>query len=237
MPDISVINDQSIPARIERAGLYPTERKRGYLGMSEIGDPCERKIWLSYHAPGRPKISNRVLRIFDMGDIIEERLILHLGKAGYFVKGQQKSFSDLDGRFQGHCDGEISGLYESSKWHILEIKSANQSSFNAFKKHGICHNKAYGMKYFGQVQLYMHYSGRKRAVIVVENKNNSDLYQERFRYERKHAISLCRKAWKIIHATYPPDGISRKEKFWQCRICSYNTAEYCRKTWEGENLF
>jgi len=239
MPDISIINDQSIPARIARAGLYPRQRKRGYLGMSEIGDPCERRLWLSYHVEKQPgKISNRLLRVFDMGDIIEDRLILHLQKSLYHVKNFQEEYSDFDGQFQGHCDGHIRGMYEApDKWHILEIKSANQSSFNGFVKHGIQQNRMFGEKYYAQVQIYMHYSGLDRAVILVENKNDSRLYQERFRYCRKDALNLYEKAWWIINADYQPNGISKKETFWICRMCRYNNPDYCRKKWEGEELF
>jgi len=238
MPDISIINNESIPARIDRArGLYPTRQKRPYLGMSKIGDPCERRLWLSYHVEKQPGISNRLLRVFDMGEIIEKRLIRQLEYSGYKIQMIQAEYSDFGGKFQGHCDGHIRGLYESEKWHILEIKSANQSSFNGFVKHGIQHNKMFGEKYYAQVQLYMHYSGLKRAIIVVENKNNSRLYQERFRYCREDALRLCEKAERVINAEYPANGISRKKTFWICRMCRYNNPDYCRKKWEGEAFF
>ena len=51
------------------------EGQRGHLGMSQIGDEDERKLWLQYHWCLPSDFKGRMLRLFDLGNRIEDQLV------------------------------------------------------------------------------------------------------------------------------------------------------------------
>ena len=57
------------------------QKPRGYLSLSSVGTPCQRKLWYKINKPklGEPLKPNSLLKFF-YGDMIEE-LILHLAVA------------------------------------------------------------------------------------------------------------------------------------------------------------
>lgn len=217
-------------AAIETDGA--TKPRRSYLGMSEIGDTCARRLWLKAHTDFQEPFSGRLLRLFETGHIIERRVIRDLRRAGFIVGGRQKVFKDFKGKFKGHCDGIVGGLVESGQPHILEIKSANEKGFKAFKEKGI----ESAPKYAGQVQLYMGYAKLKRALFIVECKNTSERVQERIKFDAKVFELLREKARLIIEAKTPPTGISSRPDWWECKMCPLNNDTWCRKDWEVKSV-
>lgn len=216
---------------IEEAGAK--KKPRRYLGMSNLGDPCSRRLWLQYHTDFVPSLSGRVLRLFDTGHLIERRVIRDLKKAGFKVTGRQLKFKDFGGKMRGHCDGIVEGIPESSRPHILEIKSANTKNFKEFLSKGVSANE----KYLAQVNLYMSYAGLDRALVIIENKDDSARYQERVRLDCSLVERLRSKVQAIIEAKTPPRGISDRPDWFECRICPLNTEEWCRKEYESSSPF
>lgn len=234
MTDVSCIKDDSTIAEVDRRlkKIGRDEKPRDYLGMSEVGDECYRKLWFILHDRTTEKHSARTLRIFAAGHRIEADILRDLKLAGFEVSGKQQTFRDfrVDGKFmfQGHCDGIIQGLIESKEPHILEVKSCSEKNFKLFQKHGIKGHPVYGEKYYAQAQLYMGYSGIKRTLFVVENKNTSERIQFRVKYVAKDFKALKAKAKIIIEAKYPPPGISENPTWFKCKLCQYNNPKYCR---------
>ena len=195
---------------------------RGYLGMSEIGEPCKRKIWYNQNFPVAID-DPRVLRIFDLGNLLEDNMIKHLQKAGFELMdrdpdtGEQFRFTDLDGRFSGGIDGVIRGLKESSQWHVWEMKSANERRFKQFQKEGYISEPVY----YGQIQLYMHYTKLDRAFVMVYNKNNSEIYYERIKYCKTTATYLIGKALEILESEEEPDREYKTKSFYKCKWCNH----------------
>ena len=212
------------------------EKPRDYLGMSEIGDPCARKLWLKYNGNLKEKFEPRILRLFNLGHMIEKRILDDLLRAGFVVTDTQTAFVDFVGKFKGHCDGIILGMPESKKPHILEIKSANAKNFALFVKDGIAAHKDYGPKYMAQAQCYMGYAKLDRALFIVENKETSERYQERVRFDKAEFEQIREKAYSIIFSAFPPKGISSRPDWFQCRFCHFNM-NGCRDTWPGEPAF
>jgi hypothetical protein len=213
------------------------EKRRVYLGMSEAGHKCSRYLWIKYHTNYQQNHTARIKRIFELGNLIEKRIIKELKSSGFIIKSKQGKFDDFNGKFKGHCDGVIYGLVESSMEHILEIKSCNDKNFKLFLKHGIRNHPVYGEKYYAQVQLYMGYSGLKRAMFIVENKNDSKQYQERIKFNKEDFEKFRLKAESIIFSKFPPKGISNRIDWWECKMCPFNNESDCRRLWKGENAF
>jgi len=182
----------------ERFGMEEPRRK--YVGMSEIGGACSRKIWLKFRGVSGGRIPGQTIMLFSLGDRIEEEVIKWLEKAKYRISDRQLTFSGHNGFFRGHCDGIIHRV--SSHPHILEIKSANDKSFKAFKKYGV---REKSEQYYAQMQCYMGYSKKVRALFVVMNKNNSEIYTERIKFDRNYFQELDKKALEIIQSiSIPP---------------------------------
>lgn len=239
MADLSFLHDGNELTEIDKIMELQNKnsKPRNYLGMSSIGEDCCRKLWLELNSKTRPEFPAQVLRIFRIGNLIEQTIIDDLTNAGFALWGCQEGFSDFNGLFRGHLDSFISGLIETSKPHVLEIKSSNDKNFNLFKKDGIKAHPIYGAKYYAQSQCYMGYSNTDRALFIVENKNNGSRYRERIRFVRKDFEDLRLKAEMIILAKYPPRGISSRPDWFKCKFCNFNDDVSCRKKWSGEPAF
>ena len=132
-----------------------TERGEPSLRMSNIGSPCNRKLWYTMNAKGeREKLDASTKFKFLFGDIIEE-VVLFLAKvAGHKVEGEQ-GVLEIEG-IKGHRDAVIDGV-------VVDVKSASSFSFNKFKNHTLSENDAFG--YEDQLQSYMYASKNDPLVI------------------------------------------------------------------------
>lgn len=199
------------------------EKKRGYLGMSEIGHPCERKLWFSFRGFTPKPMEGRSIMIFRFGDHVEADVIDWLRAAGYRIEGQQEPFLDHDRWFAGHCDGIIHEV--TKRPHILEVKSAKDKKFKAFKSFGVLQTSE---TYYCQAQCYMGYAGLERALFVIQNKDTCEIYTERVYFDTALFDSLKAKARRIITANepLPPEFLSDS---FECTWCDHRTI-----CWEPE---
>lgn len=197
----------------EDEGRRRDERK--YMGMSGIGHKCDRYIWLKFRGFKGRDTSGQAIMIFELGDMVEGQVIKWLNAAGYTVEGEQEAFTDHCGFFTGHCDGIIHGVTKEP--HILEIKSANDNRFKAMRQTGV---RAVSSEYYCQVQCYMGYSGHRRALFVVMNKNNCDIYVERVYYNEDDFKALRDRAKYLINLNEVPP-VRKNSK---CQWCEYENA-------------
>lgn len=195
------------------------KESRDYLGGSIIGKECSRALWYDFYSP--KKITHpRVNRIFDLGNLIEDYVISLLKGAGLTVyesdeNGEQFGF--VDGHIAGHIDGVVTGLPESSKPHLLEIKSANSKRFKEFQDKGYKSNKTY----WTQVQVYMFKMGLERALVAVMNKDNCELYFERIELDKKFAERQLLRAKEIVKLKEEPVRPYSKPTFYKCKFCDH----------------
>lgn len=192
------------------------EKPRTYLGMSAIGDPCERKLWLGFRGFAPKSVEGRGAMIFDLGHCVEDRVVHWLTAAGYRVEGQQEGFTAHGGFFRGHCDGIIHGV--TQRPHVLEIKSANARKFKMFRDSGV---QKTSPTYWCQAQCYMGYANLDRALFVIQCKDNSDIYTERVYFQRDAFDALHARAAGIIHGNDVPPRSFDQESF-ECKWCDYS---------------
>lgn len=171
----------------------PRKTRDHYLGISSITG-CGRLLWLSLNkveieTPGgndEPEL--RAYRIFDLGHIIEEITVQIITLGGGTITGTQDRFEEF-GMFKGHCDGILDG-----KW-IIEIKSMNDDSFFKFMN-GKLIDTHYA--YYVQCQMYMYYSGLRKAFLISTNKNNSAIEAQEVPYDEEEIYHHRMKAKNII---------------------------------------
>ena len=206
---------------------------RDYLGMSGIAGSCDTQIWLSWRWASEQKITPRLKRIFNRGDIEEERVISELKDHGmkiFRLEGEkeieltgkigeaQEELVDLTGHSKGHPDGRILGVIEApKKVHLLEIKTMAEKYYKIFVAKGI---KESNPRYYGQMQIYMLEMGLDRALIVVTNKNTEERGYERVHFDKSYAEDLKSKRQDLIFREIPPSKIFPKT-WWKCKSCAH----------------
>lgn len=214
---------------IYRAYEDKAERShRTYLGMSTMGNECDRALWYAFRWAHEPEsLEGRKLRLFETGHREEARMLDDLERAGITVhrvdpaSGEQWALSALGGHMRGHMDGQGEGFSEAPKArHVLEFKTHNEKSFKALVKDGVQKSKP---GHYAQMQLYMHFSGLDRAFYMAVNKNTDELHVERVAYDAQAAIMLVARAERIINSPEPPprlhDDPSAKMA-WVCNYCA-----------------
>lgn len=125
------------------------------LRMSNLGVPCERKLWFSIHQrdKGEPYPANTILK-FNYGDYIESLLLRLAQEAGHDVRGEQDEM-EING-IKGHRDCVIDGV-------TIDVKSASTYSFKKFRD-GLTPDKdAFG--YIPQLKSYI-YAGRDDPLVT-----------------------------------------------------------------------
>lgn len=207
-----------------------TDKPREYLGASAIGHECERYLWFSFLDCVREDFEGRMLRLFETGQLAEERFVTELRGIGCEVhdtddsdappglSGPQFAVSAIGGHFKGHMDGVALGIPEAPKtWHVLEFKTHSAKSYAKLLNVGVQEAKP---QHFAQVMVYMHLAQMTRALYMASNKDTDALYTERIRYDAAQAEALMARAERIITAkTAPPRGIDKPDNY-ICRFCA-----------------
>ena len=91
--------------------LQEKQHQRFYLGISGIGNPNQRLVWMRYRWLMPNDFEPRVLRLLDLGNVVEDYLIKKLrkipGASIYDVDSNGKQFETeaLGGHVKGHIDG------------------------------------------------------------------------------------------------------------------------------------
>lgn len=201
------------------------EPPRTYLGMSSIGEPCERKLW--YGLRFKREIEARGIRCIQDGHAGELVMAERLRMVGLRITDQQRTFSDFNQLLGGHWDGRIEGLPQSSKPHVWEHKQVNEKKFAAFKKlrqedeHTAL--EKWDEVYYAQAQMYMRYSGLDRHYLTVASSGGRDYEDCRTRYADRKAEALRDKARRILDAVEPPLRLSNNPSFFKCKMCEHRS--------------
>lgn len=221
-----IINQNYITEDIDRH-YESVNVQRTHLGLSECGHPCQRFLWYVHNGYPRKSIGGRILRLFQLGNILEEQIRKDFMAAGFGMHSDQKEifFEHTDPvtgqkyKLTGHCDGIVTGLQESDKPYLWECKTAGEKAFKQLLK---CNSyEAWNIKYKAQIHAYMLGLKLDRALITVYNKNTSEMYQERIRLDRNYAVDLLQKVLKTIALADPPERLCPRGNWWEANFCPY----------------
>ena len=194
----------------------------GRLGSSSIGRECPREVWLSWRAFAKSEFGGRMLRLFDTGHLQEARIVADLKRAGFTVfdvdaEGNQFQYIDDTGHFITKIDGVIKGVPGSvEKPHILEIKTHNQTSFNAVVKHGVLKSKP---EHYTQVQSSLALSGMTRGLYVALCKNDENIYVERIKEDTAAQGVIRKRIVSLVNATMRPARVNEDPESFACKFC------------------
>ncbi|WP_419833089.1 hypothetical protein [Endozoicomonas atrinae] len=202
---------------------------RAHLGGSIIGRPCDRALWYSFRWCTEVKHSGQLLRLFQTGHLAEERFVADLRSIGIKVfetdpaTGKQFRVSACNGHFGGSFDGVGQGFIEAPKtWHLIEMKTHNEKSFNNLVKKGVQEAKP---EHCIQMQVYMYLANPQltRAFYIAVNKNTDELYGERIKLDPVIGKATVEKAECIIASDRPLSKISEDPSWYLCKFCDHHT--------------
>jgi hypothetical protein len=220
------------------ASRVPAVNGGGTLRMSNLGRPCERKLWYEVNTPdeGEPLTPQTRFK-FLYGDVLEELVLYLAAEAGHSVEGVQDEM-EING-IKGHRDAVIDGV-------LVDVKSASSYSFRKFEKGLKLEDDKFG--YITQLQQYLYASqddplvtDKNRAAFLVVDKTLGKLcldiherdgkdYSEFAEYKR----NLVNSPVEPPRAFQPePDGMSGNQKLGvNCSYCDFK-----KKCWPGLRTF
>ena len=199
---------------------------RQYLGMSQLGEECWRKLWYYFRWCEYSVIDGRVGRIFETGHKAEVKMIRDLESIGIETcdtLDQQDAFVEVNGHCCGHGDGAARNIPGAEKTdHLLEFKTSSEKYFKEMVKKGLIEAKP---THYAQMIIYMYKKKYTRGLYMMENKNDSSYYTERIKEDKSYAKDLIRKAETIITSENVDDFErigSGQPTFFKCRFCDYS---------------
>jgi len=113
------------------------EKRKSYLRFSNMGSPCERKLWYDVNADPEEKeeFSPDTILKFLYGDIIEQLVLFLAEISGHSVEGKQDKV-ELYG-IKGSRDVVLDGV-------TVDVKSASSFSYKKFAEHKLEQDDAFG---------------------------------------------------------------------------------------------
>jgi len=195
-----------------------TQRRR--LGLSQVGHKCGRYLWYKHHGYDEKPIDGRVLRLFQLGNIIEDHIAFDLAAIGVSITDRQRqvkfTFDDIE--LTGSIDGIATGLIESSQRHLWECKTMNAKSFAKLLKEGY---EAYNEQYKAQVHAYMLGLKLKRSFVTGYNKDTSEIYQERIKLNKDWIIDKLSEVFNAIRMESEPERACPRSDWFEAKWCPF----------------
>lgn len=216
----------AIWAAREREAMH-RPRFDGYgLAASALGSACDRQLWYGLRwSSAHEVLTGRKLRIFERGNIEEQRVIDDLRRAGLEVldqdeaTGRQFSFTLANGWLRGKADGRCWGVLEAPKAeHVIEIKSLKAADWRAIQKHGLLAKKA---EHWHQLHAGMAGLGIARGLYVGVNKDTEEILTERIRFDADEAARQVGRVLRIVDAHDAPGRIADDPDSFACRFCQH----------------
>lgn len=222
----------------DRDGEESGQPRKGTLRMSNIGTPCNRKLYYSVNNPeeAAPLTPEAKMKFF-FGDILEELLLFLAEVSGHKVEGRQDEVY-IEG-IRGRRDAIIDGV-------LIDVKSASTNSFKKFKNHELEKDDPFG--YIDQINSYLHASesdplitDHSRAGFLAIDKQlghicldfydkSSFPYDELFRF-KKDMVNMDEPPARGFHPE--PDGKSGNMKLGvNCSYCDFK-----KKCWPSMRTF
>lgn len=226
---------------------YPPGGYNWTLSMSQIGEPCGRKLFYEFHwSSEKMPTDAKSRRRFRIGDLFEQVAVENLKSIGVEVfrrdedgnkieltgepREKQEVIRGITGHEKGKLDGRVLGLVECPDEEcLLEIKTMKAADWRAVVKHGVQSKQE---KYYGQVQRYLDAIGLKKAYFLAVNKDTCEYYGEFITIDKDLVRQFKRKELMILATDeIPPRAYDSSENF----MCTDRCGHY-DVCWKGQHI-
>lgn len=132
-------------ASMAEARFAKPQKPRGYLSLSSVGTPCQRKLWYKINRTdvGESFDGAGLLKFF-YGDMIEELILALADISGHKVEGTQTRM--FVAGIRGHRDAVIDGV-------TIDVKTTTDYGFKKFKEGNLREDDPFG--YVSQLSSYV----------------------------------------------------------------------------------
>ena len=223
---MSALPEHKLSTIIDQAHEKKAESFRPHFGVSQLGHPCDRYLWLNFRWAIASSFPGRMLRLFRRGHLEEETVIADLRLIGCALNERQTKV-DFGSFVSGSCDGIITGGlpgHENKKF-VLEIKTHSKKSFDDLCKKGVLLAKE---QHYVQMQGYMLGLGIDLALYYAVCKDDDRIHTEVIQLDRQLAEKAITRGKKIALSDYMPEPLSADPSWYQCKMCSFH--EFCHET-------
>jgi len=213
------------------------EKERIRFFISEAGK-CPRMIFFRFKKAPAEEIEPERLRIFEEGEIIQQRILrllfslgivratevqippqeLVAGRADAIISFTDKTFSDLG--------IDLKEKIEPGIPYVLEIKSVSGK---------INLKKLPLPDHINQLQLYLHFFKIKKGILLYLNKDTQKITEFIFEYDKNLVEKILNWFLKLkekIEADLVPIRLPDWPDNWQCQNCEF--FEICKIAGERE---
>lgn len=217
------LNQVDIQSRIDKWHEEHREPPRAHLGLSLLGHPCDRWIWLNFRWAVIERFSGRMLRLFRRGHLEEETIVRDLRAAGVVIHSTDAEDGQSRVDFGCHVSGSVDGIIESGvpgaekTRHVAEFKTHSLKSFRELQSKGV---KAAKRRHWWQMQGYMLGTKIDRALYIAVCKDNDEMYAERVYLDKPAAEALIRRGHSLALTEHIPEPLSADPSWWECKLCA-----------------
>jgi len=183
---------------------------------------CPRAVFFKFKNAPREPMEPRLLRIFEHGENIHRAIfnVLYRLKLGVTTEIPIPAQEIVSGRADAI-------LCFNNENYVLDIKSINSYIFKnmqAPKEENVY-----------QVQLYMHFFGIKKAILLYVDKDQQDMKEFFVDYDESLCKGLLDKFYALkedIEQNKIPARLADYGRNWQCNYCQYK--DICKMANGGE---
>jgi len=217
---MSIDFDKVIDAHLKRENR-PKGVGRYY--PSEVGS-CLRKVWYSYMFPS--EVEPDLVKIFEIGNIVHDFIVKVLkSEKSPDVKLLKSEFPFKvnvdDFVISGRVDNLIL-VQSSGEVFLVEVKSTKDLKY---VKEAAPHNIV-------QLQLYMHFTGVHKGLLLYVDKGNLKTRSFEIPYSEAEVNKILDR-FRALHKSLKDDKLpeaearSHEEINWMCKYCEYR--DRCEK--------
>ena len=218
-------------------GLGPRDQK-ATLRMSNIGTPCDRKLWYTVNAAEEAEpLDGKAKFKFTYGHLVDALMPFLIRKSGHTVTGEQDRL-EVNG-IVGHRDAVVDGV-------VVDVKSASSRGMHKFEKHKLEEDDPFG--YLDQLNMYLAASSndplvevKGEAAFIAVDKEMGNIVVDRYKKNGKDYAELVEEKKDMVASPDVPkrrflpqaDGASGNYKLGtECSYCPFK-----RTCWPGLRTF
>jgi CRISPR/Cas system-associated exonuclease Cas4 (RecB family) len=197
------------------------DKEQQHFYITDAGK-CERAIFFKFKNVPREKMTPEVLRMLDHGDYVQMHILSCLFSLG-IVRASEIKIPPQE-IISGRADAIIT---MNNELYVVDFKSMNSYKFKTLEA-PIEDN-------IHQIQLYMHYFGIPKGILLYVDKNTLSLKEFSVDYNRPLAEALLSalESLKIkIDKNRVPSRMLDYPENVQCKYCVFR--EICRMSGSGE---
>jgi hypothetical protein len=213
------LNERLLEYRKGRIKNYPCNNLRA----SNIGNPCERYLYLSIkNWEDKTPYGATLQAIFDLGNAIEDYAIKTLKEAGFeIITPTERSWKVENPLITGREDLRIKE--EDGQLYPVEVKGLSAQEYEKLNclQDFLNSKKSYVRAYPYQLMVYMWHFGKEHGYFCLVNKQTGEIKMLEIVFDYDKAGEMLKKAERVYAAlaVQKPETLATADDCSMCERC------------------